>query len=272
MRPSTSTGTWSTRPARRRGDDVRVVGQIARNQLIRVPFVRRRAEAQHRTGLQSRPGGAHDVFAQLRRVVPESLEGLRVLELGPGRDLGLAALTVDAGATASTFDVRDYVDHNRLHSLTVDHRVDPSGTLPWPAGSFDLVWSWSVLEHVEDPGRLLRECRRVLRPAGSLVAFIDMETHLGGNKDPDRIYEFLRYPAWLWNLMTSNRSTYLNRLRLSDWRTLLTDSGFRTIVEIPRLTTCRLEDLRRNAYLAALTDEDLEVRGVLVRATLPDPM
>lgn len=247
-----------------------IAAQIVRNQLIRNPFVRSRAQAQHDTGLQSRPGGALQVFDGLRRVVPDPLEGMRVLELGPGRDLSLALLTVAAGATSSTFDVRQYLDDTELQTLEVDHRVDPSGSLPWPNETFDLVWSWSVLEHVNDPRRLLKECRRVLRPGGSLVAFIDMETHLGGRKDPDRIYEFLRYPEWLWKLMTSNRSTCINRLRLSDWRALLADNGFRTVVEIPRFTTCGLEDMRRNAYLAALSDQDLQVGGVLVRATAPE--
>ena len=38
--------------------------------------------------------------------------------------------------------------------------------LPFPSGSFDLVLSHSVLEHVADAGLYLRECRRVMKPEG----------------------------------------------------------------------------------------------------------
>jgi SAM-dependent methyltransferase len=38
--------------------------------------------------------------------------------------------------------------------------------LPFKAGTFDLVLSHAVIEHVPDADRYLRECRRVLTPAG----------------------------------------------------------------------------------------------------------
>jgi ubiquinone/menaquinone biosynthesis C-methylase UbiE len=40
--------------------------------------------------------------------------------------------------------------------------------LPFPDGSFDLVLSHSVIEHVVEAERYLRECFRVLRPGGGL--------------------------------------------------------------------------------------------------------
>jgi SAM-dependent methyltransferase len=38
-----------------------------------------------------------------------------------------------------------------------------------PSGGFDVVTAWHVLEHARDPRRVLDECRRVLRPGGTLV-------------------------------------------------------------------------------------------------------
>ncbi|MGH2918471.1 MAG: class I SAM-dependent methyltransferase [Solirubrobacteraceae bacterium] len=47
------------------------------------------------------------------------------------------------------------------------HRVEPPDyVLPFDDGSFDLVFSTSVMEHVVEPGRALAQIARVLRPDG----------------------------------------------------------------------------------------------------------
>jgi SAM-dependent methyltransferase len=43
------------------------------------------------------------------------------------------------------------------------------GALPFPSGSFDMVISRSVVEHLEDPSGVFREFFRVLRPGGKVV-------------------------------------------------------------------------------------------------------
>lgn len=43
--------------------------------------------------------------------------------------------------------------------------------LPFPEGTFDLVWSRDMLVHIEDLRGALLECRRVLRPGGAMVIF-----------------------------------------------------------------------------------------------------
>lgn len=69
--------------------------------------------------------------------------------------------------------------------------LNPDGTVPMPDGSFDLVLSTQVLEHVEDPDLYLRECRRLMRPGGSLV----LSTHgiMYYHRDPE--------DYWRWTMV-----------------------------------------------------------------------
>jgi SAM-dependent methyltransferase len=55
----------------------------------------------------------------------------------------------------------------RERLMTNLHFVRADGmALPFQSGSFDLVLSHAVIEHVPDAARYLRECRRVLAPGG----------------------------------------------------------------------------------------------------------
>jgi len=50
--------------------------------------------------------------------------------------------------------------------------VEDATQLPFPDGSFDLVTSLEVLEHLVDPAKAVREARRVLAPRGRLVVTV----------------------------------------------------------------------------------------------------
>ena len=47
--------------------------------------------------------------------------------------------------------------------------LDSAPAERFPAGSFDLVTLWDVIEHVPDPQALLREARAMLKPDGVLI-------------------------------------------------------------------------------------------------------
>jgi SAM-dependent methyltransferase len=47
--------------------------------------------------------------------------------------------------------------------------MDITAGLPFRAGSLDGILAGEIIEHLFDPGHLLRECHRVLRPGGMLV-------------------------------------------------------------------------------------------------------
>ena len=59
--------------------------------------------------------------------------------------------------------------------------VDLSDPLPFEDGSFDFVFTKSVLEHLPDPLFTLAESCRVLRPGGTVVAMTPSWKHTGAS-------------------------------------------------------------------------------------------
>lgn len=249
---------------------MRVVAEVARNQAMRLPQVRARARASHTTGVQTAAAGADEMFDVLAELSPVPLAGARVLELGPGKGVALARTALDTVAAYATFDTVDYLDDDEMAGLGIDHRTGDGRTLPWPDATFDVVWSNSVLEHVRDPAAVLAETRRVLRPGGAMVAEIDLADHLRSRRSAEGIYDCLRYPAWLWDLMADHRSTWVNRLRASDWRREISAAGLDIVVDRPRHTDVPLAELRAMGHLRGLTDDDLATRLLHVAAVRPD--
>ncbi|MEW5946864.1 MAG: class I SAM-dependent methyltransferase [bacterium] len=56
--------------------------------------------------------------------------------------------------------------------LGLDVRAVALSDAGFKPGSFDAVTLWEVLEHVSDPGKLLQECARYIRPGGVLGVLV----------------------------------------------------------------------------------------------------
>lgn len=104
---------------------------------------------------------------QLMRHHPE--EGaLRILDVGCGAGFlsnalaahGLEVTGIDASEEALA------VARTRDRTGRVDYRAGDAGNLPFGSVSFDAVCAMDLLEHVENPDRVIREASRVLRPGG----------------------------------------------------------------------------------------------------------
>jgi SAM-dependent methyltransferase len=103
-----------------------------------------------------------DTIALLRRYKSSG----DLLEIGAGtgwqsKALGEAGYRVEAIDLPATYDISN-------HALRREWPIrDYDGAhIPFPEGSFDIVYSSNVLEHVEDLSTLTAEMERVLRPGG----------------------------------------------------------------------------------------------------------
>lgn len=113
----------------------------------------------------------HLIHRRIYEVAAAAAAGKEVLDFGCNNGYGsdvLASLAAHvtgidvsptALETARSKYVRDNLEFQRFDGIT----------FPFPDDHFDLVTSFQVIEHLEDPHRLLREVARVLRPDGFAI-------------------------------------------------------------------------------------------------------
>lgn len=102
--------------------------------------------------------------------------GGSVLDLGCGTG-ELATTIAAAGMRATGCDISPEMLHRAAAadpSGSVDWlQLDPGWRgLPFEPATFDAVVAASVLEYVDDPSAVLRECHRVLRPGGVVLCTV----------------------------------------------------------------------------------------------------
>jgi hypothetical protein len=165
------------------------------------------------------------------------LKGKTVLEVGPGRSLGVSLLFVLGGAkqvyAVDRFNCLSSSDESVLRLLEpeyerylkqVEHIILPIEHLAKrEIGEVDLIVSNAVLEHVSDLEQTIKTFHSILSPIGMMIHKIDFRAH---NRFLKRgpLY-FLKYPDTLWKMMGNNVGAP-NRMRPSDYKNILQRSGF----------------------------------------------
>jgi sterol 3beta-glucosyltransferase len=117
--------------------------------------------------LSTLPGG-RDALEDTACHLPASAAGARLLEVGFGNGLQLRRMR-ELGWEVTGVDV-DPAGVAAARDSGLDVRLGDLADQSLPEGTFDAIYSSHVIEHVHEPESLLRECHRVLKPGGVLVA------------------------------------------------------------------------------------------------------
>jgi SAM-dependent methyltransferase len=162
------------------------------------------------------------------------LQGKRVLELGPGSDLGVGLyLLAKQAGEYNAVDVNNLIksapeefyqaffqrlnsmdpdiDEAYLHAQLAKAGQGQRGDLNFflqpdfdivkalEGRRFDIIFSQAAFEHFDDPAETIRAMSRVAAPGCVLVSSVDLQTHSRWvrEKDPNNIY---RYPKWFYDL------------------------------------------------------------------------
>ena len=159
--------------------------------------------------------GPYSSHALLLRVFPRRGEGRRVLDIGCASGY-LAQILAQRGYSVTGVDLPGTAHPPGIHFAAAD--LDAG--LPPLDGCFDYILCADVLEHLRDPGRLLRECRERLAPGGALVASL-----------PNSGHAYFRWHVLMGRFPQHDRGlfdrTHLQFYTWHGWVDLLARAGFR---------------------------------------------
>lgn len=136
--------------------------------------------------------------------------------------------------------------------------IENKGSLnQFPSNSYDLVFSFHVLEHVprENTNDLANNIYRMLKPGGFSIHQIGINDHLSHYDTKESRMNYLRYSDITWKIFFQNKVQYFNRLLMSDWIDIFDHEGFVLMEKITEFTN--IDSLQIHPQYHGYTQEDL---------------
>lgn len=178
------------------------------------------------------------------------LSGKKVLDVGCGGGLLAEAMAREAGRVTAIDMESAALEVARRHAagsgLEIDYRLESAAS--WgrqQGGAYDIVTCMELVEHVPDPGALIKDCARLVRPGGDLF-FATV------NRTPLSRLLVIWMAEYLFGIVRRGTHTYARFVKpreLALWAeaaglTVMDLSGLRYIPFIGRARLCR--DVRMN--------------------------
>ena len=146
----------------------------------------------------------------------------------------------------------DLINHNIFYYAPAD-----ASKTNLKSGSIDVCISTDTLEHIplKNLKEIFNEIYRILKIDGIFSSVIDYSDHYSHTDKSIHPLNFLKYGKKEWEEKYNHASHYQNRLRPSDFRELLINSGFKIITDkilekATDIKNCNLEYKNKDDLLA----------------------